>query len=253
MFGISSSGKEAIGQVVEEVFDRIALQFIGDIPKLKHKKLLIFNTRPQYGLANLFLEAMSNQSPNVIERDALKGLLDSAYGYIESLKQKTKSNITERVDGIVKEAIARGGKASEDEIQLVIDDEMRKAKASMKAIAEAESTKLRNVGSLMDITRVATTNGDNDPSVFFVVVKDGATCNECKRLHLNEDGTPKVWKFSELKQGYHKRNENYPSAFGLHPHCRCTLTYLSSGFGFNKGRVAFIRKGHDEHARQRSL
>lgn len=253
MFGLSSSGKEAINKVVEDVFDTIALQFIGDIPRLKHKKLLIFNTQRNYGLANLFVEAMSNKSPNIIEQDALKSLLESSYGYIESLKSKTRSNITERVDGLVKESKARGDKATQAEIESVIQEEMTKAKAHMKAIAESESTKVRNVGSAMEISRVAASNGDSDPTVFFVVVKDGATCNECKRLHLNDDGTPRVWKFSQLKQGYHKRGEDVPSAFGLHPHCRCTLTYLSAGFGFDKsGRVTFKTKGHDEHSKQNS-
>lgn len=253
MFGLSSSGKEAINKLVEDVFDKIALMFIGDIPRLKYKKLLIFNTQRNYGLANLFVEAMSNKSPNIIEQDVLKSLLESSHGYVESLKAKTRSNITERVDGIVKEAKLRGDKVTGDDIQAVIDDEMKSAKSHMKAIAESEATKVRNVGSAMDISRVAASNGDHDPSVFFVVVKDGVTCNECKRLHLNDDGTPRVWKFSELKQGYHKRSEDVPSAFGLHPHCRCTLTYLSSGFGFDKkGRVTYITKDHDEHSRQRN-
>jgi hypothetical protein len=104
----------------------------------------------------------------------------------------------------------------------------------------------------MDITRASASLDDADPTVFFVVVKDAATCKECIRLHLMDDGsTPKLWKFSELKQGYHKRSEDYPSAFGLHPHCRCTLTYLAKGFGFSRGRVSYIREGHDEYSKQR--
>lgn len=252
MHGLSSSGKEAINKVVEDVFDKIALMFIGEIPRLKHKKLIILNTKQNYGLANLFVEAMSNKSPNIIEQDVLKSLLESSFGYIDSLKAKTRSNIAERVDGIVKEAKTRGSKVTDEDIQVVINDEMRRAKAGMKAIAEGEATKTRNVGAAMDISRVAASTGDYDPSVFFVVVKDGVTCNECKRLHLNSDGTPRVWKFSDLKQGYHKRNEDYPSAFGLHPHCRCTLTYLSEGFGFDKkGRVTYVGRGHNEHSKQR--
>jgi hypothetical protein len=253
MLGISSNGKEAISRVVEDVFDRIALQFIGDIPKLKHKKLLIISGTKNFGLANLFVQAMSNKTLNAIEQDALKSLLDTSFGYIESLKSKTSTNISERIDGLVKEAKLRNDKISEDQVQSVINDEMGKAKSHLKAIAESESTKLRNVGTMMDISRVAASSGDSDPTVFFVVVRDGKTCGECVRLHLNTDGTPKVWKFSELKQGYHKRGEDNPSAFGLHPHCRCTLTYLTKGFGFdNKGRVTFKKPDHDEHKRQNS-
>jgi len=235
MIGLSSSGREAIAAKVEEIFDRIALQFIGDIPRLKYKKLLIINTKPNYGLANLFVEAMANKSPNIIEQDALKSLLETSYGYVDSLKAKTRSNITERVDGIVKEAKLRGDKVTADEIREVLDEEMERAKSHMKAIAESESTKVRNVGSAMDISRIAASMGDTDPTVFFVVVKDGATCNECKRLHLNPDGMPRVWKFSELKQGYHKRGEDSPSAFGLHPHCFTEDTVLHTA----RGMVSF--------------
>lgn len=122
----------------------------------------------------------------------------------------------------------------------------------MQAIVESESTKLRNLGTMMDISRVAADLGDDDPTVFFIMVRDGATCKECVRLHTIDGGAPRLWKFSELKQGYHKRGEDMPSAFGLHPHCRCTLTYLSKGFGFDKtGRLKYISENHDELSTQR--
>jgi hypothetical protein len=253
MFGISSSGKDAINRVVEDIFDKIALQLIGDIPKLKYKKLLLISSKPNFGLAHLFVQAMANKTPNAIEQDALKSLLESSFGYIESLKNRTRSNVAERVDGLVKEAKIRGQRVEDSQIEAVVQEELAKARSHLKAIVESESTKLRNVGSAMDISRVAASAGDEDPTVFFVVVRDNKTCEECKRLHLNPDGTPKVWRFSELKQGYHKRGEDNPSAFGLHPHCRCTLTYLSKGFGFDKkGKVTFKSPGHDEFTRQRS-
>jgi hypothetical protein len=252
MIGISSSGKEQIGRVVEDIFDKISLQFIGDIPKLKYKKLLLITSRPNMGLANLFVQAMANKTLNPIEADVLKSLLESAFGYIESLKNRTKSNVAERVDEVVKNAKARGQKPTQAEINSILDEEMSRARSHLQAILESESTKLRNVGSMMDISRVASSMGDRDPTVFFVVVKDGVTCKECIKLHLQEDKvTPRVWKFSELKQGYHKRGEENPSAFGLHPHCRCTLTYLTKGFGFKGGNVSYISEKHDEYEKQR--
>lgn len=253
MYGISSSGKEAINKIVEDVFDRIALQFIGDIPKLKHKKLLLISSHPNLGLANLFIQAMANRTPNPVESDVLKSLLESSHGYIESLKNRTRSNVAERVDGLVKEARLRGEKVSPEQIGEVVAEEMQRAKSHLVTVIESESTKLRNLGTMMDISRVSASVGDRDPSVFFVVVKDNTTCPECIKLHLMPDKvTPRVWKFSELRQSYHKRGEEAPSAFGLHPHCRCTLTYLTEGFGFDKyGKLAFRGNGHDEHARQR--
>lgn len=252
MFGISSSGKASIGKIVEDIFDRIALAFIGDIPSLKNKKLLVISSEVNFGLPHLFVQAMKNKTPNEVEKDVLKSLLESSHGYIESLKNKTKSNVTERIDGLAREAKIKGQKLDENDVEKAIDEELGKARSHMQAIVESESTKLRNLGTMMDISRVAADLGDDDPTVFFIMVRDGATCKECVRLHTIDGGAPRLWKFSELKQGYHKRGEDMPSAFGLHPHCRCTLTYLSKGFGFDKtGRLKYISENHDELSTQR--
>jgi len=254
MFGISSASKEAISKVVEDIFDRIALGLIGDIPRLKHKKLLLISSQPNYGLANLFVQAMGNKTLNPIEADTLKSLLESSHGYLESLKNRTRSNVTERIDGAIKEAQIRKQKVGQDIVESVMEDEMSKAKAHLKTIVESESTKLRNVGALMDISRVAASISDADPTVFFVVVKDNVTCKECIKLHLMPDGvTPRLWKLSELKQSYHKRGGDFPSAFGLHPHCRCTLTYLTKGFGFSvNGLLKYVNANYDAYSAQRT-
>lgn len=253
MIGISSSGKENINKIVENMFDRIALSFLGNIPRLQNKKLIVFNTSTNFGLPHLFVQAMQNKPLNAIEHDVLKSLLVSADGYIESLKNKTKSNVAERLDGITREAKIKKDKVSAKDVDKVLQEEMGKAKTHLQAIIESESTKFRNLGTLMDITRVSSSLNDEDPTVFFIIVKDGNTCKECIRLHTVDGTTPKLWKFSELKQGYHKRGEENPSAFGLHPHCRCTLTYLSKGFGFDKeGKVHYKSDMFDAFISQRN-
>jgi hypothetical protein len=160
MVGLSSKVKEALNETVEGIFDNIALAFIGDIPKLRDKKRLVISSQPNFGLAHLFVQAMGNRTPNEIERDVLKSLLESSHGYIESLKNRTKSNITERLDGLSREAALRGEKMKEEDVQAAIAEEMRKAKSHMRAIAESESTKMRNLGTMMDISRVAGSIGD---------------------------------------------------------------------------------------------
>lgn len=253
MFGLSNRVKESINLVVEDAFDSIALDFIGDIPKLKNKKRLVISSERNFGLANLFVQAMGNRTPNPLEQDFLAGLLNSSHAYIESLKNRTMANVTERLDGLAREANLRNEKMKEEDVQAAIAEELGKAKAHMKAIVESESTKTRNLGHMMDITRVAADLGDSDPTVFFVVFKDQSTCRECVRLHLMPDGTtPRLWKFSQLKQGYHKRGEDNPSAFGLHPHCRCTMVYLSKGFGFDDmGKLKYKREGYDAYSKQK--
>src|ERR1700677_153627 len=104
MIGVSGSGKENIGKIVDDMFDTIAIQLIGDIPRLKNTKLAIISMEQHYGLANLLVKAMQDRVPNQLERELLKGLLVSADGYIESLKNKTRSNVAEAMDGLSRTA-----------------------------------------------------------------------------------------------------------------------------------------------------
>jgi hypothetical protein len=160
--------------------------------------------------------------------------------------------VVESVDAIVKEAKAKNSHITAAQVAQVIAAEMEKARGHMKLIAEAETTKTRNMGYTMDIARKSELAGIEDPTVFFIIVRDGVTCKECLRLHMLEDEvTPKVYKMSDLSMGYHRRGENRPSACGEHPHCRCSLTQLSPGWGFKNGFVSFISLNHDEYKAQR--
>src|SRR6266404_5279748 len=106
MIGMSSAGKDQIKALIEEMFDKLALSFLGHIPRLAHMKYLAISGQKNLGLAHLFVQSMANKNPNMFEQDALKSLLESTYGYIDSLKSRTQSNLTESVDGIIKEAKA---------------------------------------------------------------------------------------------------------------------------------------------------
>jgi hypothetical protein len=251
MYGLSSSSKEAIAFAVERMFDQLAYKLLGNIPKLRAKSPF-FSSTPKFSLANIFLQALGNKEPNHFEKDVLRSILNSSYGHIEGLKNKTSSNVTESVDAIVREARIKGEYVTTSRVSEILGAEMEKAREQIKLIAEAETTKTRNMGYAMDIAGKAKNQDIGDPIVFFVIVRDGVTCKECLRLHMLEDGiTPRVWKMSELSMGWHKRGEDRPSACGEHPHCRCSLTQLAPGWGFKAGFVSFISLDHDEFAKQR--
>lgn len=252
MKGLSSGGKDRIHDYIEELFDNVAVRFLGGIKKLTQRRHILMHYTGK-SLAHLYFHARNiNGRPNEVEKDALKGLLDSAYGFIEGLKGQTRANIVERVDGLIKEAHAKNTQVSEEAVREVMSEELGRAKTKMRAITEGESTKTRNMGSAMGLAEQASNANDGNPSVYFVIVRDGETCKECLRLHMMPDGvTPRVFKLQDLKHGYHKRGEDTPSLFGLHPHCRCTLVYLQPGWGFNeKGFIAYKGKGHDQHKKQ---
>jgi len=252
MWGISSSGKEAISFAIEKMFDALAYQFLGNIPKLRNKSPY-FSATPKFSLANLFLQAMNNKELNHYDKDVLKSVLANSHGYIEGLKSKTSSNVVTAVDSLIREAKANNSHVGANQVSEIIAAAMKKARSDMKLIAEAESTKTRNLGHTMEIVDRSKQEGIEDPTVFFVIVRDGATCKECLRLHMLDDQvTPRVWKMSELSMGYHKRGEPRPSACGEHPFCRCSLQQLPPGWGFKGGFVHFISLEYSEYDAQRA-
>lgn len=232
---MSSTSKDAIAIAVEKMFDSLAYRLLGNIPKLRNKSPF-FGSNPENSLAFIFVQALNGKYPNHIERDVLRSILNSSYGYIESLKNKTSSNVVESVDALIKEAKIKGNRVSSSQVNELISVEMDKARNHIKTIAEAETTKTRNIGHTLEITQKASEQGVEDPTVFFITIKDNSTCSECKRLHLMPDGiTPRVFKLSEISMGWHKRGDDRPSACGEHPNCFTGSQKLST----DKGLISF--------------
>jgi hypothetical protein len=254
MHGISTSSKQQIDKVVSDLFDKTALRLLGPIPKLHHKKITLLGFAEGITLAALFIQALNNRWLNNTEQDVITGILGGAFGYIEALKSKTTSAISERIDGLAREARIAKTPIPESKLNEVIQEELGKARSGMERIAASEATKTRNLGALMDITKKAGEMGEKDPVVAFLTIMDNVTCQECIKMHLMPDRvTPKLWKLSELSGGFYRRGDSVPSIVGLHPHDRCTMIMVPPGYGFNKsGHLTFIGLNHNELEKQRA-
>jgi hypothetical protein len=253
MYGISSSAKEQITKLVDNLFDKTALRFLGNVPKLQQKKHMLIGFETPVNLANLFLETMGNRYLNNTEQDVLKSILSGAYSYIDILKNKTSNNIVQQIEGLAREARLTNEKLSQQALDKVVSDELEKARSGLETIAASESTKARNLGMATDIIKAAASTGDKDPIVGFAVIRDGSTCESCIRVCLMPDRvTPRLFRMSELSAGYFKRGDSIPSILGQHPHCRCTLFMVPSDWGFDaKGHITFVGIGHNELEKQR--
>ena len=136
------------------------------------------------------------------------------------LKIKTSNNIIQRLEGVAREARIGNDKIEQNQIDIIIKEELDKAQSALYTIAMSESTKARNLGMTMDISRAAAADDEKDPTVGFAVIRDNTTCPICIKLCLMSDGvTPKLFKLSELSAGYYVRGEQFPSILGQHPHC----------------------------------
>lgn len=252
MKGLTEKGVRSIENLIKQKFDSLALRFLGIIPTQSHEKSLIFKTT-RNSLLSLFLQALGTRDPNHLEERSLKTMLRIASGYMNSLRDKTATKVTHDIDAYVKNQYSKKQPVSIKAVNSILDKEMDKAKNHIKLIANAESNKSVNLGSALQITKMAKQQKIEDPTVYFVVTIDDVTGPEEFVLHLLPDRkTPRVWKLSEIGSEYHKIGDSNPKLPGLHPNCRCKLTLLPDGFGFDKnGSITYIDKNHDEFKSQR--
>lgn len=253
---LPKAARAKIEQAIEDLFDKAKLRLLG--PKAVDKKLYVSYNRER-SLPGLYEEA-AVQSRGIPDHDHLDQLMTTASNYLDAVKLKAKSRTIMSVQNFMQDVAKhrkRGDPAPDINEVLATElyDMYGEIKHDVRRIIDTEAQHTRNVGVMDGITRANNAIGVSDPVVFFVVVRDEHLCKECKTLHLLKDEkTPRVWRMSELGHGYHERGEDHPKVGGLHPHCRCSMTTLLPGFGFNDaGMVAWKKEGHDELERQRGL
>lgn len=241
--------KQIVG-IVEAMFDKLRERFLGAAGKRAGGKQLVFHYQP-YTLTSLF-ESASKQEGLTGRAEVLDSLVNIAGSYIDSQKEHAKGKIVQQVQAFLTDAEAKGVKVDPAVVlggQLA--DTMAKVRQNVTRILETETTSVRNMAIHDAIGRIGATLGNDDPTVYFVVVRDNSCCDECLRLHLMPDGSPRLWKLSQVKAGYHKKGEEFPSISGLHPNCRCIMSHLLRGFGFDSaGAVTYIGMDHDEHTKR---
>ena len=252
MNGLTTRAVEAIEKMIGSKFDAITLKLLGIIPKVSKEKRIIFSTSRD-NMISLFLQSLASRDPNKLEETTLKTMLTVASGYLDGVKERTTARIIQDVDAYIKNQSNKKEPVSTEKVSEIISSDMNRAKNHIKLIANAETNKAVNVGTALQISRIADGKGEEDPTVFFIVTVDDVTGPEEFVLHLLKDKkTPRVWKLSEIGSEYHKIGDSNPKLPGLHPNCRCKLTYLAKGYGFSKtGHVKFVDMDYDEFKVQR--
>ena len=246
---LSPTQISSIEKGIDAVFARLKDKFLGK-PTDKANSLRM--TRKQVGmelsLPHLYVSSSVNEGNTSPDKDLLNSVMSIAENHINSQRDTAKATVIKTIENFVR-TNPEGNSNALLGGQLV--EIFAKTSDAVKRTIDTESTTARNTGTLDGIVKICSSVNIDDPSVYFVTIKDSFMCNECRRLHLRPDGKPIVWKMSDLQHGYHKKGDNKPSVSGLHPYCRCSLVMLMPGYGFgDDGRVTFIKKDHDEYSNQ---
>ncbi len=188
----------------------------------------------QHSMRGLYLAAAQEEGVKV-DHEHLKSLQAVAEKYLDGVREQTKARAIQAIH-----AHLRG-----DE-ELDLEGVIRKTMANVQTIVNTEVQRAKQLSLLDGITRVNSMAGIEDPVVFFCCARDKDTCDECRTLSTCGDGhTPKLWLLSELEQGNHKIGSGRPSIVGQHPNCRCTITSVMPGYGFDQsGRLELKARGY---------
>ena len=123
----------------------------------------------------------------------------------------------------------------------------------VETITATEFRHAQSLGEDSGLMQVAASQGIEDPTIFWVGRLDEKTCKHCLAMYHSQDNPkiPRLWKRSDLKEGYFKPklwdgNSVYRNA---HPRCRHSMTILMPSFGFNdNGNVTYKYPHYDGHA-----
>lgn len=242
-----------IHSLIDDLYNRAKARLLGPGALPKRIDIRVSYIR-DLSLPGVF-EAGAREEGAVPSIETLEALLRIAAGFVDASRERAKARVINAINSFINESAARGG-ATPDEIQTVLGGQLQdvwgEVTNNIHSIVDTEAQKVRNTSILDGIVLANAEAGIADPTVYFVVVRDKDLCDECKRLHLMEDGkTPRLWKLSQLGHGYHKKADDNPKLGGLHPHCRCVLCTLLPGYGFDKlGKVTYKKLGFDAYADQ---
>lgn len=130
--------------------------------------------------------------------------------------------------------------------------------AKWTTIATTEYSRAINVGACDLMIEKNKDKTPEDIYCYFLVVNDSKLCRHCHDKYLNSNGTPRVFKMSELisnGSNYGKKAAAWKASIGgMHPNCRCVVSEIPENWGFVAGssQLTFKKMGHNEYLKQKT-
>lgn len=252
-FLLPKSAQKAISKVVGDIFSRARKRFLG-VDKGTGIRITTkpVEHREDLSLKGIFVAAAKAEGmpPN----EKLYESISSGVGdYFDAHEKLAVARTINAVQSYMHDAETRKSGNPVKELEKVLTDTLDKVKKDVEKVVDTEGNRAKNYSTLDAISKISTVVGVSDPIIYFAGPVDGSTCQNCLKLFFLEDRiTPRVWKTSELKNGYFKKGDVCPCVGALHPHCRHALCSVLPGYGFVVGKLTYIEPGFDVYKEQRS-
>jgi hypothetical protein len=237
----------AINDAVEDLYDRLKARFLGRFFKGPSIYFELARTSdPGKSIEGIFHYAMTAlYGPGAAsDDDHLEKLAGITGNYLEAEKLKTLNKLVQDIEQANTPA----------ELDAKIKEIFAKATSKVDTLVVTEARNVSNFAEREGIMQVAATMGVEDPVVARLGPVDQKTCKTCLKLwHTDENPKiPKLYKASEVRDGYTTHKDPFPTWNATHPHCRHIWITVAPNYGFDEtGRLKFKGFGYDAYKEQR--
>lgn len=246
---LTEAQRKEIEAAVDELFFTLKAKVLGRFfkgPKIFFE--VVRSSSPLESIEGIYRYTYEMLNPGQKpDESQIKGLARITGNYIDAERLKTKNRILADVEssGTLKEADA------------VIRENIERASSYIDMLVNNEARIVQAYAERNGINQLGASLGIDDPVVAKLGVIDVRMCKNCKKLwHTPENiRVPKVYKMSELQEGYNRDHKNpTPTVGPTHPRCRHVMTFVPPNFGFDRsGQITFKGFGYDVYAEQHGV
>ncbi len=218
---LPESSRKLITDAIDKIYERLRQQALG--PYYITPAGARVNTADKaLSIPGVYSSAFSagplkNQQPSFNNIKSITSVTDA---YIVASREKFKAKTLAEVEAQLKNASAKDTYNLEQELNEALTEIFDRAHGEAKQILDTEIHKAKTIGINDSVVEFAKEQGEDDPSVYALTRMDGKVCKYCKDFYELDDGTPKVYKLSELSAGYMDKKDPEPVLPGMtHPNC----------------------------------
>ena len=245
---LTEAQRKEIEKAVDDLFLTLKAKILGRFftgPKIFFE--IVDSTSPLETVEGIFRYTYQMLNPGK-EPDPkqVKQLAAITGNYIEAERMKTKAKVLQDVTAA----------ETPEEVAEAVKVTMGKATEYIDMLVNNEARIIQAYAERHGISQLGASLGIEDPTVAKLGVIDQRMCKNCKKLWHTEENIkiPKVYKMSELQEGYMSHKDVKPTVGPTHPRCRHVMTFVPPNFGFNSaGQIEFKGFGYDIFAAQRGI
>lgn len=244
---LTEKQRRALEKVIEGLYEEMKAKLLGRFFKGPQIWLEVAQSaNPSQSIEGLFRYAIHMMyGPGAeISDQRLRQLAKITSNYMDAEKLRV-------INQLLAEAEQSG---SVKDLREKLEELFEKATEKVNTLVVTETRNASNFAEREGIMQVAAPLGIDDPVVARLGPLDAKTCKTCLKLWHDDNNPmiPKLYKASEIREGYSTHKDPVPTWNATHPHCRHVWIMVAPNYGFNKdGRLKFVGFGHDEFKERR--